>query len=47
MTMASRMSFKAFEKSSKDKEPKKMKEGSRKEETLDKKQMPKFLSKKK
>lgn len=32
------MAFKPFEKSSKDKEPKGMKEGSRKEEKLDRKQ---------
>lgn len=37
--MASKMPFKPFEKSSKDKEPKRMREGSRREEAMDRKQM--------
>ena len=41
------MPFKAFEKSGKDKEPKGMKEGSKKEEALDKKQMKLPFGKKK
>lgn len=39
--------FAKFEKSGKDKEPKAMKEGSKKEEALDKKQMGKPFAKKK
>lgn len=45
--MASKMPFKPFEKSAKDKESKGMKEGSRKEEAMDRKQMPMKMGKKK
>lgn len=47
--MATKPKFKPFEKSKKDSEPKGMKEGSKKEEALDKKQagkFPAFLKKK-
>lgn len=39
--MARKMTFKQFEKSGKDKDPKGMKEGTKKEETFDKKQFAK------
>ena len=44
--MASKMPFKLFEKSSKDKEPRRMREGSRREEAMDRKQMGKKPGKK-
>lgn len=44
--MASKMPFKPFEKSSKDKEPRRMREGSRREEAMDRKQMGKKPGKK-